>query len=303
MYNRGRILNMSDMNDLKNTSYLFGSNAVFIEELYQKYVNEPNSVDPQWQSYFAELNDNADDVIKSVMGAVWNPNGNRVIGAGEQQSSSTVNTPANDTPVAAPADLFNSLKAANLINAYRTYGHANVDLDPLGITKPGEHPELDYKTHGFTDADLDKPIYLGGTFGVVESASLRDLISVLKSMYGSRIGAEYMHIEEAAEREWFQRKLEATAGTVSISKEEKMKALQDLVEAEAFESYLHTKFPGMKRFSVEGLENTISSMEVIVENSVTSGVREFIIGMAHRGRLNTLTKVMGKPYHAMLSEF
>ena len=295
---------MSEMIDLKNTSYLFGSNAVFIEELYEKYIQDPNSVDPEWQQYFKELNDNAEDVIKSVVGAAWNPNGNRVIGAVDKTTARDVKKAANDSKVkASPQDLFNSMKAANLINAYRTYGHTDVDLDPLGIKKPGVHPELDYKYHGFSEEDLDKPIYMGGTFGVPESAPLRDVIAVLKAMYSSRVGTEYMHIEEAEEREWFQRKLEATAGTVSISKEEKRKALQDLVEAEMFESYLHTKFPGMKRFSVEGLENTISSMEVIVENSVTAGVREVIIGMAHRGRLNTLTKVMGKPYHAMLSEF
>lgn len=298
---------MSEMNDLKNTSYLFGSNAVFIEELYEKYIQDPSSVDNEWQNYFAGLNDNAEDVIKSVLGAAWNPNGNRVIGAvgtEEARAAKKSGKAANDAGVkASPRDLFNSLKAANLINAYRTYGHTDVQLDPLGIKVPGVHPELDYKYHGFLEEDLDKPIYLGGTFGVTESAPLRDVIAVLKAMYSSRVGAEFMHIEEVSEREWFQRRLEATAGTVSISKEEKRKALQDIVEAEMFESYLHTKFPGMKRFSVEGLENTISAMEVIVENSVSAGVREVIIGMAHRGRLNTLTKVMGKPYHAMLSEF
>lgn len=290
------------MSNLKNTSYLFGSNAVFIEELYNQYISNPSSVDQEWQDYFKALNDSPADVSKSVTGAPWMPYPKRVIGAFEKQ-------PANQkgekkAPVAATSevDLGNAIKAANLINAYRTYGHTDVELDPLGIRKPAYHVELDHKTHGFTDEDLDKVINLGGAFGATE-APLRDIIYNLKCIYSSRVAAEFMHIESAEERQWIQRKLEATAGTVSITTEEKHQALQDIMEAEMFENYLHTKFPGTKRFSVEGLENAINTMEVIVKNSAEFGVNEVIIGMAHRGRLNTLTKVMGKPYHAMLSEF
>jgi 2-oxoglutarate dehydrogenase E1 component len=290
-----------NMSQLKNTSYLFGSNAVFIEELYSKYSQDPSSVDQEWQNYFKSLNDNSAQIQKAATGAAWKPYKNRIIGAIDKEELKA--KPAKTANAAASTeDMHNSLKAANLINSYRTYGHTDVVLDPLGLKQPAYHPELDYKSHGFSDADLDKTIHLGGTFGV-ENAPLRDLVHTLKSIYSNRVAAEFMHIESAEERNWLQRKLELTAGTVSISLDEKKTALQDIMEAEMFESFLHTKFPGTKRFSVEGLENSISCMEVIVRNSVQFGVREYVLGMAHRGRLNTLTKVMGKPYHAMLSEF
>ena len=292
------------MSNLKNTSYLFGSNAAFIQELYNQFIQNPSSVDTEWRSYFNSLGDDEKAVIDSVVGAPWKPKGNTVIGVLSKEDSEKLQKAAKVANLSgiSSEDLQNSMRAANLINAFRTYGHTDVNLDPLGLTRIPYHPELDYKAHGFTDADLDKTVFMGGFFGV-EQAPLRDVLHVLKCTYAGRIGTEFMHIESAEERSWFMRKLESTAGTVSISKEEKLKALHDVTEAEMFESYLHTKFPGTKRFSVEGLENCISAIEVFVRNSVSHGVREFILGMAHRGRLNTLTKVMGKPYRSMLSEF
>ncbi|MFI4984083.1 MAG: 2-oxoglutarate dehydrogenase E1 component [Rickettsiales bacterium] len=287
------------MSNLKNTSYLFGSNAVFIEELYNRYIQDPNSVDENWRQYFKELNDNSQDIQNAVKGAPWSPYTNRIIGFADKTSE--VATP-KAPGTASKEDLANCLKASSLISAFRTYGHMGVNLDPLGLNPPRYHSELDFEAHGFEESDLDKIIHLDGNFGV-ESASLRDLLHHLSSIYSSRIGAEYMHIESAEERQWIQRILEATAGTVSVTNEEKQKALQDILEAEMFENYLHTKFPGTKRFSVEGLENSISAIEVVIHESVNLGVREFVFGMAHRGRLNTLTKIMKKPYHAMFSEF
>lgn len=286
------------MSNLKNTGYLFGSNAVFIEELYNRYIQDPTQVDENWREYFKNLNDNSQDVQNAVKGASWSPYANRIIGTIDKTQA--VATPKPST--ASQEDLANCLKASSLISAFRTYGHMGVNLDPLGLNPPKYHSELDYKAHGFSESDLDKSIFLNGIFGV-ESAPLRDLLHHLNGIYSSRIGAEYMHIESSEERQWIQRKLEATAGTVSITADEKKKALQDIMEAEMFENFLHTKFPGTKRFSVEGLENSISAVEVIVNESVNHGVRECVIGMAHRGRLNTLTKIMGKPYHAMFSEF
>lgn len=289
------------MANLQNTSYLFGSNAVFIEELYGLYSKNPESVDPEWRSFFSSLGDNAQDILTSLNGASWRPNHNRIIGFVDKKE--IAQQKAKTPSVAASAqDLGNAVKATNLINAYRTYGHMYVNLDPLGIVKPQYNAQLDFKTHGFSEEDLEQEVYIGGAFGV-ERAPLKDLYYVLNSTYSARIGAEFMHVENPEERSWFQRKLEATAGTVSITNEEKLTALQDVMEAEQFENYLHVKFPGTKRFSVEGGENLISALEVIVRNSAEGGVREFVLGMAHRGRLNTLTKVMGKPYHAMFSEF
>lgn len=292
------------MSNLKNTSYLFGSNAAFIQELYNQFIQDQSSVDSEWQSYFNSLGDDKIAVTDSVKGAPWKPKENTVIGVLSREETEKMQKSAKvaNTGVASAEDLQNSIRAANLMNAFRTYGHTDVNLDPLGLTRIPYHPELDYKAHGFSEADLDKTVFMGGFFGV-EQAPLRDVLHVLKQTYAGRVGTEFMHIESAEERKWFMRKLESTAGTVSITEEEKLKALKDVTEAEMFESYLHTKFPGTKRFSVEGLENCISAIEVFVHNSVSFGVREFILGMAHRGRLNTLTKVMGKPYRSMLSEF
>lgn len=286
------------MQELKSTSFLYGSNAVFIEELYERYIADPNSVDEEWRNFFKNLADNPSNVENAARGAAWSPYQNRIIGRFEKVE------PAKkaDKSALSQDEVQRSVKAANLINAYRTYGHLGVMLDPLGINKPKYHAELDYKAHGLKDEDLDKTVHLGGEFGV-EIAPLRDLMHYLKSTYSARVGAEFMHIESSEERAWIQRKLEATAGTVSITTEEKLKALQDILEAESFENFAHVKFPGTKRFSVEGGENLISSINVVFRESVAHGVKEFILGMAHRGRLNTLTKIMGKPYHAMFSEF
>lgn len=286
---------------MRHSSYLFGSNATFIEELYNQYISNPESVDPEWQQYFRTLQDNPQDVAKAVHGTSWKPMQNKIIGVIDKADQIALKDkkPAN---AASAEDVALSVKAMTLINAFRNYGHTNVQLDPLGISKPAYHSELDPKAHGFKDEDMSKNVYVGGALGI-ESTTVADLINRLHAVYSNRVAAEFMHIESAEERQWIQSALEASASNVSISKDEKVKAMHDVIEAEMFESYLHTKFPGAKRFSVEGLENSISCIEVVVRESVKYGVREFVIGMAHRGRLNTLTKVMGKPYRAMFSEF
>lgn len=288
------------MINLKNTSYLFGSNAVFIEELYKKYIENPASVGEEWVEYFSAMNESAEDVLKSVHGAPWQPHSNKIIGVKDKNAEAD-----KAAAKASPMDI-NYLKDAvrvnSILNAFRTYGHLGVQLDPLGLSNPKYHSELDYKTFGFSEEDLSKEVYLGGIFGV-EKATLMDFLYHVQQVYSSRIAAEYMHIESTEEREWIQAKLEMTAGKVMLSKEEKLKALEDIMQAEMFENYLHTKFPGTKRFSVEGLENAISALEASITAAADHGVKEVILGMAHRGRLVTLTKVMGKPYHAMFAEF
>ncbi len=286
------------MTELKSTSFLYGSNAIFIEELYERYIADPNSVDEEWKKFFSNMADNPANVENALRGAAWKPYENRIIGYFEKVDQ--VNKPVKAGFSLEEAQ--RAVKVANLSNSFRTYGHLGVQLDPLGITQPAYHAELDYRAHDLKEEDLDKTVCLNGKFGV-DQAPLRDVIFYLKSTYSSRIGAEFMHIENSDERSWIQRKLEATAGTVSITHEEKLRALQDVLEAESFENFAHVKFPGTKRFSVEGGENLISSVNVVIRESVQHGVQEFVLGMAHRGRLNTLTKIMGKPYHAMFSEF
>ena len=280
----------------KSTSHLFASNAVFVEELYGRYCKDPESVSQEWQDYFAELADDPDDVSKAVAGAPWKPFGKRVIG---------VKDPVADTGICEvdAHDVQNALSVANLINAYRTYGHWGAKLDPLDLTEKKDLPSLDYKTYGFDDGDLGEEVVVPDAFFCEGKMLFEDLLASLKGIYSSKIGSEFMHIESAEERNWIMQNLEANLGKLNVDTQEKKKALQDIMEAGMFEEFLHTKFTGAKRFSVEGGESSIAALDVIVQNSVSHGVEEFVIGMAHRGRLNTLTKIMGKPYHAMFSEF
>lgn len=288
-------------NNLANTSYLFGNNAAFIEELYLKYLNNPDSVDQEWCDYFSAMGEQ-DKQAMLVSAGIAHPHKPKVIGVTSQEEQAKKKDVGNINAKIDEELTARSLKVISLVDAYRTYGHLDVQLDPLGLTNPKYHPELDYRAHGLEESDLEKDAFLSGTFGV-SYAPIRDIIHYVRSTYSNRIAAEFMHIESPEERSWIQHLLESSGGVVAISQEERLKALSDLMKAETFENYLHTKFPGTKRFSVEGLENTISAVQVLVRESVRAGAREFILGMAHRGRLNTLTNIMGKPFHAMFSEF
>ena len=288
--------------NIKTSSHLFGSNAAFIEELYQQYNSDPTSVDPEWHEYFKGLNDSSADIAKSTGGTSWKPSGNKIIGVGKTSAAGTKPAEGAQSPSSNNlADVSLSINAVRLINAYRTYGHYEVKLDPLNLAQNLYHPELDYKNYGFGENDLDTQINLGGFLGF-DILTLKDLINYLRSTYAATIGAEFMHIESADERTWLQAKLE-NSNITAISQTEKLAALNSVIEAEMFESYLHAKFPGTKRFSVEGLENSIVAIDAVVLESVNAGVNEIVLGMAHRGRLNTLTKVMRKSYCAMFSEF
>jgi 2-oxoglutarate dehydrogenase E1 component len=287
------------MSNLKFTDHLFGANAIFIEELYERYLKNPADVLPEWREYFAALGEVV--VNEAILQPSWKERDVKVLGAKDENSNINIENKAevNSTRL---YHLHNCLAASHLIDAYRTHGHMLIQYDPLKLKQHEFRNELDYRTYGFTEADLDVEIFLGGDLNR-ESATLRDIIGILQATYGSRVGAEYIHLENYEERMWIQHKLEASAADVTINFEEKNKALQDLLEAEMFENYLHVKFPGTKRFSVEGGEASIVALEVLIAQSVRFGVQEVVLGMAHRGRLNTLTKVMKKPYYAMFSEF
>lgn len=290
------------MASFRDSSYLFGANAVFIEDMYRQYLEDPSAVDAAWRDYFKSFADEKAAVEQSLSGASWRPKQNAIIGVMSKEEIAAAKLRASNNKVTNALDVELSVKAANLVNAFRTYGHTNVMLDPLGLVMPRYHSELDYKYHGIADSDLDKEVNVGAICSLGQ-ATVRQVLQFFDSVYSGRVACEFMHIESHQEREWIQHKMENTAGLVYISDEEKRKALVDVLHAEMFESYLHTKFPGAKRFSIEGLENVISSVECLISESAKYGVSEVVIGMAHRGRLNTLTNVMGKPFHAIFSEF
>ena len=217
--------------------------------------------------------------------------------------------PSNGATASAPTDeaalrqaTADSIHALQLIRAYRVRGHLEADLDPLGLDKRGPYPELDYRSYGFSETDLDREIFLNGIFDR-ERASLREIIDILRRTYCGKIGVEYMHIQVPAERVWIQEKFERRQRRHGLSTAEKKNVLEILTTTETFERFLDRRYTGTKRFGIEGAESLMPALEAILRRGSELGVKEFVIGMPHRGRLNVLANFVGKPYAAIFSEF
>lgn len=290
-------------------SFLNSANADFIAELYTRYLQNPAEVDGSWQAFFGSLDDDAKGMMSYLRGASWAPQSTeRVIGNGHEapaaakangQTKSATTTAATN-PTLSPAAAQDSLRAFMLIRSYRVRGHLLAQLDPLGLTPVPQHADLDPKTYGFVESDMDRPIFIGGLLGV-ESATLRQIMAILQRAYCGNIGIEYMHIQDPAQREWVQGQTETAH--FALPKEAKRTALTRLTAADSFERFLQVKFPGTKRFGLEGGEAMIPAMETIIARGAELGLREVVVGMAHRGRLNVLTNVLSKPFTAMFAEF
>ncbi len=285
----------------QKTSPLYGMNSVYLEEIYELYLENPANVDSSWQEFFKDMGDSVNAVIRNNQGASWAPSRLAVVGAKDPDAA-----PKKPETGLNKADsqkaCKDSIGALMLIRAYKVRGNLLANLDPLGIEGGRSHPDLDPATYGFSEADYEHSIYLAGAFGF-EYASLNELIKSLKQTYCSKIGVEFMHIPDLEKRDWIANKMEAVRGKPVQSASDKKTILEDIVKVEEFEQFLHRKFPGAKRFSVEGGEAVIAAMEKIIETSAALGVQEVVIGMAHRGRLNVLTKVMGRRYASLLCEF
>ena len=197
---------------------------------------------------------------------------------------------------------FDSIRAIMLIRAYRARGHLVCDLDPLGLREMEYHPELDPAHHGFDDGDYDRPIFINGVLGL-ETATLNEILSVLKETYCGKIGVEFMHMSDPEEKAWIQERIEEPHNKTDFTIEGKRAIYQRLVAAEGFEQFLHMKYPGTKRFGVDGGEALIPCIEQIMKRGGQLGLKEIVVGMAHRGRLNVLSNVMGKPFTSIFSEF
>lgn len=282
----------------EQTTPLFGTNAIYVEQLYQQYLEDPSSVDDSWSTFFADMGDHLNTVIAGREGASWAPKNLAIIGVANPEASAKKSAPKGDSS----ADALDSINALMLIRAFKVRGNLLCDLDPLGIEGKKSHPDLDPATYGFTADDMDRKIFVGGAMGL-EYVSLRDLLAQLKHTYSGKIGVEFMHIPDLEQRNWIADRMEGVHGKPEWSNEDKKAILEDIVKVEEFEQFLHRKFPGAKRFSAEGGESVIAAMEKVIERAAKANVREVIIGMPHRGRLNVLTKVMGRPYASMLSEF
>ena len=271
---------------LKKIDFLFGENAVFIEELYRSYLANPNSVDQTWQEFFKQIKNNSELSINKSAAKIIIQN----------ETTQIVNSNLS-------FEALNSFKAKEMIDAYRTYGHYLANLDPLGleILKTKSDLKLNIEDFGFDNNVLEENINISNEFAGITSCKLSELVTKLDEIYANHIGVEFKQVESLEERKWLYSKLESTAFTFTT--EEKKIILNDLAEIEGFEQYLHTKFPGAKRFSIEGGDASIVAVDKAIDLSMNYGVEEIVIGMAHRGRLNTLTKIVGKPYKAVIAGF
>jgi 2-oxoglutarate dehydrogenase E1 component len=274
------------------TSFLQGANATYLAELHARYEEDPASVDPDWRAFFANLEDDKESVLAEARGPSWAPEPERALLPARPQGVS-----GERDALAAARD---TLAARMLIRNYRTRGHLAAKLDPLELVERVEHPELKPKTYGFTKRDYDRPIYIGGVFGL-EFATLRQILDILKTTYCGHIGAEYMHISDPEQRAWIQDRMEGREA--GFTTKGKIAILKKLIEAEAFERFLDVKYTGTKRFGLDGGESMVPALEQIIKRGGQLGVGEIVIGMPHRGRLNVLANVMAKPYRAIFNEF
>src|SRR5271170_5505425 len=283
------------MADLGNTTFLTGANTGFIAELYARFLENPQTVDESWRRFFSEMNDDVSGVLTEVRGPSWGKREPSIIGNGASGARET----DEEALRRATTD---SIRALQLIRAYRVRGHLEADLDPLGLEKRGPYPELDFRSYGFGEADLDREIFIANLVGR-ERASLREIIAILRETYCGRIGVEYMHIQVPAERAWIQEKFEGRQSRPVLSAGVKKEILRTLTQAETFERFLDRRYTGTKRFGIEGAESLMPALEAILYRGSELGIREFVIGMPHRGRLNVLANFVGKPFAAVFSEF
>jgi 2-oxoglutarate dehydrogenase E1 component len=312
----------TSLNDVfEQSSFLHGANAAYIEDLYSRFQQNPGAVTGDWRAFFTGLKERKEDVIAEAKGPSWKRadwpvpvNGEMVSAlAGDWQDAAERRIEQNIVIQAqsegvelSPAETLkavrDSIRALMLIRAYRVRGHFAATLDPLGLTERKPHPELQPETYGFGEGDLDRLIYMDNVLGL-EMATMRQILEVLRRTYCAKIGVEFMHISVPEQKAWIQERIEGHDKDVRFTETGKKAILARLVEAEAFEKFLDKKYTGTKRFGLDGGESMIPALEQIIKRGGALGIREIIVGMAHRGRLNVLANVLSKPYRAIFHEF
>ena len=287
------------------TSFLSGVNATFIAEMYSKYLESPASIDPGWADFFSQLDDDPTALLHEMKGASWAPSSAQIIGI-QPPSGNGAAAPAQPSGTLDKEDLraatLDTIQALMLIRAYRVRGHLIAKLDPLQLDGRVYHPELDPYNYGFEEEDFDREIFINNVLGL-ETATLREIISILEETYCGSIGVEFMHIQEPDQKAWIQERIESIHNQTQFTDMGKRAILQRITEAEMFEKFLSRKFIGTKRFGLDGGESAIPALEQILKKGGQLGIKEIVLGMPHRGRLNVLANVMSKPYLAIFSEF
>ena len=305
----------------KDFSFLEINSLPFIENLFEKYLEDPNSVDPSWHDYFNSINFNKGHTTEQFSKPSWVKNHWPIGRRNEQISAMDGYWPnkekANGSILSkkkVPIDkekvsdfqteqrVTDSIRALMLIRAYRIRGHLAANLDPLKINNVENNQELDPKNFGFKDTDLDRNIFLDDVLGL-KSATLREIIEIVKRTYCGTFALQYMHISDPEQSSWLKERIEGLGKEIQFTKEGRKAILNKLVEAEGLEKFLHVKYMGTKRFGLDGGEALIPAMEQIIKRGGNLGVEEIIIGMPHRGRLSILANVMGKPFKAIFNEF
>jgi 2-oxoglutarate dehydrogenase E1 component len=299
---------------LEKTSFLFGANAGYVAELYASFLKDPASVDPSWNGFFRELDEDSRAVLDELRGASWTlRDGNGHEEAVEPATAfggdgnggllaHTQQTYGGISYQQLRAATLDSIRALMLIRVYRVRGHMNAHFDPLGLEKREPHPELDPATYGFGPGDLDRPIFLNYSLGL-ESATLRQILDILTKTYCGTVGVEFMHIQDPEEKAWIQERFESGQHRAAPTVSGKRAVLERLTAAEGFEKFLQLKYTGTKRFGLEGGESLIPALDQILQRGGELGLKDVVLGMAHRGRLNVLANVLGKPFTAIFSEF
>ena len=287
----------------KKTSFLAGNNSEFINEFYADYISDPNSLPESWRNFFDGLSDDEKLIYENLKGPSWSPkkkiNKIKIKLNDKNDSKETSQDLSLDSIKQASKD---SVRAIMLIRAYRIRGHLIANLDPLLIQEKEEHPELKPENYGFIKKDYTRKIFLDGVLGL-QYADLNQILKILKKTYCSNIGYEFMHMGDPEEKAWIRDRIEGPEKNISFTENGKKAILNKIIQAEGFEKYLHVKFVGTKRFGLDGGESLIPALEQIIKRGGNLGAKEIKIGMPHRGRLNVLANVLGKPFKAIFSEF
>jgi 2-oxoglutarate dehydrogenase E1 component len=306
------------------SSFMQGHNAAYLEQLYAQYANDPNAVDEAWRDFFAALGDPAQDAQAEAQGPSWArrdwpptpsddltaaltgewalPAADEAKAAGKKIKEKAAEKGVEITDAQVQRAVLDSIRALMIIRAYRIRGHLVADLDPLGMRDQTPHPELDPKSYGFTEADMDRPIFIDNVLGL-QMASMRQIVEIVKRTYCGTFALQYMHISDPEQASWLKERIEGYGKEIQFTREGRKAILNKLVEAEGFEKFLHVKYMGTKRFGLDGGEALIPAMEQIIKRGGALGLKEIVIGMPHRGRLSVLANVMGKPYRAIFNEF
>jgi 2-oxoglutarate dehydrogenase E1 component len=289
-------------NTLKKTSFLAGNNLEFINEFYSDYLADPSSLPSDWRIFFDGLSDEQKLIYNDIKGPSWSPK-KKIKKSPKNFKKKLDEEKSNDISTSAVKQASkDSVRAIMLIRAYRIRGHLIASLDPLELQKKDEHLELQPETYGFLKNDYNRKIFLDGVLGL-QYADLNKILYILKKTYCSNIGYEFMHMGDPEEKAWIRDRIEGPEKEINFTENGKKAILNKIIQAEGFEKYLHVKFVGTKRFGLDGGESLIPALEQIIKRGGNLGVKEIKIGMPHRGRLNVLANVMGKPFKAIFSEF